>query len=118
MIRMLQELGYPLRLAPYDEWRRTLLRTATSNRQHALHSLLTLVPQDHAAADWIDAWARHTFDTRNANAGLADYDLQCPEIDAPFLERMLADGVRRGLFDAPNRIDHAVEALDPAGYLP
>jgi thioester reductase-like protein len=95
---VMQDLGYPFHLVPYHEWRDALMQVARSNSSHVLHGLLMLMPQDQAAASWIDPWANQQFELRDTVAGFAGSAIRCPPVDAALLERMLADSLRRGLF--------------------
>ncbi len=109
VVEVTRQLGYPLRLVPYGEWRTALISAASSESGQALHGLLTLTPEDPGAAGWIDSWTKQAFDTRNADAGLVGSGLRCPTVDAALLERMLAGGVRRGLFDTSTYADPTFE---------
>jgi thioester reductase-like protein len=100
VVDVAQDLGYPLRMVPYQEWRHALVQVALSGSSQVLHSLLLLM-QENQADNQVDDWAKQVFDMRKAAAGLAGSDIRFQAIDTALLERMLNDSARRGLFTAP-----------------
>jgi amino acid adenylation domain-containing protein/thioester reductase-like protein len=96
-----QELGYALQTVPYQEWYQALIHSVTTDSPNMLHSLLSLIPADPTAADWLDELGGHTFSLQQSNAGLAGSSLHCPVIDPAIIECMLTAGVEQGLFEAP-----------------
>lgn len=107
VIEVTRELGYSLRRVPYQEWHSVLSRITSSSPSHRLHSLLMLMPKDEVAEHWLYCLDHQAFNMQKTVAGLAGSAIRCPAIDKSLLKRMLADGVRRGLFEAPVRVDHA-----------
>lgn len=118
-------LGYQIQMVPYQAWYNALVEAATADPSHALHTLLPFLPRGRMAARWVERLERQAlagkaylsmstaaatyvdqlldqdFDTHNTITGLADSDICCPAISPPLLKRMLADGVRRGVFASP-----------------
>lgn len=101
VVDTVRQAGFPLLLVSYEQWHDALLSAAEVERGHALQGLSALVPREQAAATWIENWTQQVFDTRNTLAGLAGSGLRCPANTAALLQRMLGEGVRRGLFDSP-----------------
>ena len=101
VVRMVQGLGYPLQLLPYDDWYHALSQAAAAENSQALHSLLLLLPHEQADTNWTNDWVNQTFDLQRVAALLRDSAIACPRITEAMLERLIEYASEHRLFAAP-----------------
>jgi amino acid adenylation domain-containing protein/thioester reductase-like protein len=94
--------GHELALVPYAEWHLALGQAVADDPGHHLAGLLPYLPADLREATWIDVLARHSFDAARGSTGLC-LDGAASPFGPVELERLLAEGVRRGVFPQPGR---------------
>ena len=102
IVEMVQGLGHPLQLLPYDDWYHALSLAATTESSQTLHSLLLLLPHEQAETNWTNDWVNQAFDLQRVAALLRDSAIDCPSITAKLLDRLIEYAIEHRLFTAPS----------------
>lgn len=83
LVDVVADLGYPLPVVPYAEWRERLVGAVQARPDHPLTPFVPLFGVRHHEPSI-------AFDCRNVVAGLADGGLVCPPLDAAMLRATLS----------------------------
>jgi amino acid adenylation domain-containing protein/thioester reductase-like protein len=103
----LRAAGFPVRRAPYAQWRAALLADAAADPAHPLTAVLDAFPAEGFAMPDMPLW-----DTARADAAMAASGDAFPPADAALLGRFLAHFARRGFLAPPAPAAHPLPAAD------
>ncbi len=83
LVELVVALGYPLPVVPYASWRQRLVQAVQERPDHPLAPFAPLFTEDHHESSI-------ELDCRNALAGVAGSDLECPSLDVAALRATLS----------------------------
>jgi hypothetical protein len=113
--------GYRMRLVPYGEWLRRLEHTARRG-EHPLRPLLGFFRARAAGVTLPETYLggrRNRVSAEQTRKALAELRLECPVLDARWLERFFASLAAHGVVGPrPGRAPAAQVATGPEDYLP
>ncbi|BAY66402.1 amino acid adenylation [Calothrix brevissima NIES-22] len=97
---LLKKFGYPLQPISPAEWRKTVVKVAEIDPEHALSPILSLLPSSEAHTETSNS-AILQFDCQNTLNGLAGTSITCPPVNEQLLSTYLSYLIDKGFLKSP-----------------
>ena len=103
LLDLIRSFGYKLEQIPYREWHAELTGINAGALDNAMHSLLTMLPEEDDSSPARQARGGTTprFDCEQTLRGLQRTLIACPHTDAELLKKYFLYFIRTGYMDAP-----------------